>query len=57
MILARRLFNAAIVVTALAIAGLSGAAAADSPVPYSAEAFNAAQASGAPILIEIHRNG
>ena len=54
MILTRRLFNAAIVATAFTTAGVSGAAAANSPVPYSAEAFKAAQASGSPILIEIH---
>ena len=54
MILTRRLFNAAIVATAFAAAGVSAAAAANSPVRYSAEAFKAAQASGSPILIEIH---
>jgi thiol-disulfide isomerase/thioredoxin len=54
MILTRRLFNAAIVATALATAGVCGAAAANNPVPYSTQAFKAAQASGSPILIEIH---
>ena len=34
--------------------GLFSAASADTAVPFSAEAFKAAQAAGSPILVEIH---
>ncbi len=54
MIMTRRLFSGAIAATALTIAGLSGVAAADATVPYTDDAFKAAQASGSPILVEIH---
>jgi thioredoxin-like negative regulator of GroEL len=54
MILTRRVFNGAIVAGALMTAGQLGAAFANSAVPFSAEAFKAAQASGGPILVEIH---
>ena len=55
MILTRRVFNGALVATALVTAGLlSTAWAASTAVPFSAEAFKAAQASGNPILVEIH---
>jgi thioredoxin 1 len=54
MMLSRRLFNGTIVAAALVGAGLSSSAWANSAVPFSAEAFKAAQASGSPILVEIH---
>jgi thioredoxin 1 len=54
MILTRRVFNGTILATALATAGLQSSAWASSAVPFSAEAFQAAQASGSPILVEIH---
>ncbi len=54
MILTRRLFNGAIVATALMTAGLSGTASANTTVPFIEDAFKAAQASGSPILLEIH---
>jgi thioredoxin 1 len=52
MALTRRLFSGVIVAVAMAVSTL--AAHANSAVPYSAAAFKAAQASGSPILIEIH---
>lgn len=55
MILSRRVFNGAIVAGALVAAAQFGSAWADNTVvPFSAEAFRAAQASGSPILVEIH---
>ncbi len=54
MILTRRLLNGAMVALALAMAGLISPASADTAVPFSAEAFKAAQAAGSPILVEIH---
>ena len=42
------------VAAALATAGLFSPASADTAVPFSAEAFKAAQAAGSPILVEIH---
>jgi thioredoxin 1 len=54
MILTRRVFNRAILATALATAGLQSSAWANTAVPFSEEAFKAAQASGSPILVEIH---
>jgi thiol-disulfide isomerase/thioredoxin len=55
MILTRRLLNGVAVATALAIAGLFSPASADTAtVPFTAEAFKAAQAAGNPILVEIH---
>jgi thioredoxin 1 len=53
MVLSRRFFNGTMIAAALAAAGLSSPASADT-VPFSAEAFKAAQAAGSPILIEIH---
>jgi thioredoxin len=51
----RRMFGGAVVAGTLATAGLlSSAWASSAPVPYSAEAFKAAQAAGGPILVEIH---
>jgi thioredoxin 1 len=52
MILTRRMFNVAIVSAALVTR--FAPAWASTAVPYSAEAFKAAQASGSPILVEIH---
>ncbi len=54
MILTRRFFAGVIVAAALASAGLVSAARANSVVPFSSEAFTAAQAAGSPILVEIH---
>jgi thioredoxin 1 len=54
MVLSRRFFNGTMIAAALAVAGLSSSASADTTVPFSAEAFEAAQAAGSPILIEIH---
>ena len=55
MILSRRFFNGAIVAGALAAAAQLGPGRANNTVvPFSAEAFKAAQASGSPILVEIH---
>ncbi len=54
MVLSRRFFNGTMIAAALAAAGLSSPASADTTVPFSAEAFKAAQAAGSPILIEIH---
>ena len=54
MILSRRVFNGTIVAGALVAAVQLGSAWANTAVPFSAEAFKAAQASGSPILIEIH---
>ena len=55
MILTRRFVNGAVVAAALLTAGLIAPASADTTtVPYTEEAFKAAQASGSPILIEIH---
>jgi thiol-disulfide isomerase/thioredoxin len=52
MILTRRVFSGAAL--ALVAGGLLSSAWATTSVPFSAEAFKAAQASGAPILVEIH---
>ena len=54
MALSRRVFNAAMLATALATAGSLSSAWANAAVPFSADAFKAAQASGRPILVEIH---
>jgi len=54
MILSRRVFNGAIVAAALVAAGPLASAWANTAVPFSAEGFKAAQASGSPILVEIH---
>jgi thioredoxin 1 len=51
MVLSRRFFNGTMIAAALAAAGLSSSASADTTVPFSAEAFKAAQAAGSPILI------
>jgi thioredoxin 1 len=54
MILTRRFFNGAIIATALVVAGPLSYASADTTVPFSEQAFKAAQAAGSPILVEIH---
>jgi thioredoxin-like negative regulator of GroEL len=58
MIFTRRFLNgtliASAVMGALAVAAPFTPAWANSAVPFSAEAFKAAQASGSPILVEIH---
>jgi thioredoxin-like negative regulator of GroEL len=54
MILTRRVLNGAFMAAAFAMAGLVSSAWASTEVPFSAEAFKAAQASGSPILVEIH---
>lgn len=59
MILTRRLFNGAMIAAALAMASQlspvsAKSALAKSAVPFTDQAFKAAQASGSPILIEIH---
>lgn len=50
----RRSFGAAVFAAVLALAGLLSPALAATPVPFSAEAFKAAQVAGSPILVEIH---
>lgn len=50
--ISRRRFNGTIV-AALAVVATSPAIA-DSTVPFSQQAFQAAQSAGAPILVEIH---
>jgi thiol-disulfide isomerase/thioredoxin len=54
MIFTRRLFNGTLAAAAVIAGGLLSPAAANTTVPFTAEAFKAAQASGSPILIEIH---
>jgi thioredoxin 1 len=54
MMLTRRVFNGAALAALLVIAGSFASAFAGAPVPFSAEAFKAAQASGNPILVKIH---
>jgi thiol-disulfide isomerase/thioredoxin len=54
MILSRRFFGGAAIVAALGAAGLLSSAWANPTVPFSEQGFKAAQASGSPILVEIH---
>lgn len=54
MTMSRRLFAGATIAAALLVVGLSRPASADAAVPFSPEAFKAAQAAGSPILVEIH---
>jgi thioredoxin-like negative regulator of GroEL len=54
MTLTRRGFGGTVLAATLATVGLWSAARADTTVPFTADAFKAAQASGSPILIEIH---
>lgn len=53
MMLVRRMFGVAAIAAVMMLGGLLQAQA-DSTVPYSDDAFKAAQAAGQPILIEIH---
>ena len=54
MIVTRRFLNGALIAGALAVAAPLAPSWASSAIPFSAEAFKAAQASGSPILVEIH---
>lgn len=55
MILTRRFLNGALMTAgALVLAAPLAPLWANTAVPFSAEAFKAAQASGSPILVEIH---
>ena len=54
MLLTRRILNGALIAGALAIAAPLAPSWANSAVPYSEDAFKAAQAAGGPILVEIH---
>jgi thioredoxin 1 len=54
MMLTRRSFGSATLAAALASAGWFAPAWANTTVPFSEQAFKAAQASGGPILVEIH---
>lgn len=54
MIITRRFLNGALVAGALAVVVPLTPSWANSAVPFSAEAFKAAQAAGGPILVEIH---
>lgn len=54
MMLTRRMFSGTALAITLAVGGLVSSAFANGATPFSAEAFKAAQASGNPILIEIH---
>lgn len=54
MMLTRRILNGALIAGALALAAPLAPSWANSAVPYSEDAFKAAQAAGGPILVEIH---
>lgn len=54
MIMTRRFLNGALVAGALAVAVSFAPASANTAAPFSMDAFKAAQASGSPILVEIH---
>jgi thioredoxin 1 len=54
MIITRRILNGALIAAALAIAAPLAPSWANSAVPFSQDAFKAAQAAGNPILVEIH---
>ena len=54
MIITRRFLNGALVAGALAVVAPLAASRANSAVPFSTDAFKAAQAAGSPILVEIH---
>ena len=54
MILTRRFLNGALIAGALAVATPFVPVWANTAVPFSADAFKAAQAAGNPILVEIH---
>jgi thiol-disulfide isomerase/thioredoxin len=54
MIMTRRFLNGALIAGALAVAVSFAPSWANTAAPFSMEAFKAAQASGGPILVEIH---
>jgi thioredoxin 1 len=54
MIMTRRFLNGALVAGALAVAVSFAPSWANKAAPFSMDAFKAAQASGSPILVEIH---
>ena len=54
MIMTRRFLNGALVAGALAVAVSFAPSWASTAAPFSMDAFKAAQASGSPILVEIH---
>ena len=54
MVLSRRFFNGTMIAAALALPACPRPHRRIRTVPFSAEAFKAAQAAGSPILIEIH---
>jgi thioredoxin 1 len=54
MIVTRRFLNGALIAGALAVAATLAPSWANTAVPFSMEAFKAAQASGSPVLVEIH---
>jgi thioredoxin 1 len=54
MIVTRRFLNGALIAGALAVSATLAPSWANTAVPFSMEAFKAAQASGSPILVEIH---
>jgi thioredoxin 1 len=54
MTLTRRVFNGAVLAALVVAAGPFASAFAGAAVPFSEEAFKAAQASNGPILVEIH---
>jgi thioredoxin 1 len=54
MIVTRRVFSGAMIAGALMGAGSLASSWASTAVPFSEDAFKAAQASGSPILVEIH---
>jgi thioredoxin-like negative regulator of GroEL len=54
MIVTRRVFGGAMIAGALLAAGYLAPSWANTAIPYTEEAFKAAQASGSPILVAIH---
>jgi thioredoxin-like negative regulator of GroEL len=54
MIVTRRVFSGAMIAGALMGVGSLASSWASTSVPFSEDAFKAAQASGSPILVEIH---
>jgi thioredoxin 1 len=54
MIFTRRFLNGALIAGAVVMAAPFAPSWANTAVPFSAEAFKAAQAAGSPILVEIH---
>ena len=54
MIFTRRFLNGALIAGALVVAAPFAPSWANTAVPFSAEAFKAAQVAGSPILVEIH---